>query len=820
MDRLKMLSKVIMLLCAILAGVRPVYAETLVPNSASVAMKFTVENNSGKIVGTVTAPDKDNSWTALPADTRINVSIMRSCPALGEEDVLVAKFDAMAPGEEKTFTDDASPAWQYGYTYTYKPNTDIEGNNASWPFSTTLEPGIKFSFDFNTTKAAFVNEDGKYSVLISGIVPDQTATYPAEKLPVNVDRIEVYRVINRSTNESVLIGTVNNTVNGEPFSYTDENPVENSVNKYIIKGVTDFGISSYTLPDVFVGYDVPRSPYPVNAVEEGNGVKITWKAPVDGVNYGTIKPENTVYNVFRAWGRGENERELIASKIKETEYTDYGTDLSMPRKVRYEVQAENDMGVGGTSQANNTYENKFIVGPAYKLPFIETFDGGENLVWNTEAGYYYLYMEAAENYAYASKTVEPAEGTGMFSIYFLYTPSGEQSCTMKSFKIDTKDAVNPALSFMYYALPGKNISIKVSASSDGTEFAPLGTVNYATATEEGWKTAVMPLTETSDMTYILFTVDFAGDYDAVLLDCVKLVDYKPVGAIDVEYDSEACTATLTWSDPSAEYAQVKSFEGFVDGKSVGTVTSPWVFQAEEHKKAYNINVKAIYEGVEAPLSSPVVVSVPRPPYTEFTADNYVFFIEDKESLSVKQYLGNDMLIKVPELVTYDGVTYQVIAVGNAAFKGNANIISVTVPEGVLEIRDEAFAGCTELSAVSFSASLAKIGSKAFAGCLMLETVIFSSKTAPEVAADAFEGIATGCKGQCPAGMEKEYAAVPGLAPIDFGVSGIYEIIVSGAAEVEYFDLNGRPTAPVAGKAVIVRATMPDGKVRVAKTVVR
>ena len=83
------------------------------------------------------------------------------------------------------------------------------------------------------------------------------------------------------------------------------------------------------------------------ALAEG-GYRISWTAPSTGVNYGTINPDETFYNVYRCWGRTEDEREMIASGIKDTEYVDYGTDMEAPRAVMYMVEAANNIGVGGS----------------------------------------------------------------------------------------------------------------------------------------------------------------------------------------------------------------------------------------------------------------------------------------------------------------------------------------------------------------------------------------------------------------------------------------------------------------------------------------
>ncbi len=55
------------------------------------------------------------------------------------------------------------------------------------------------------------------------------------------------------------------------------------------------------------------------------------------------------------------------------------------------------------------------------------------------------------------------------------------------------------------------------------------------------------------------------------------------------------------------------------------------------------------------------------------------------------------------------------------FMNNAAIESVTIPEGVEEIRESAFAGCTSLTSIAIPSSVENIGANAFSGCSNLAT---------------------------------------------------------------------------------------------------
>lgn len=807
-------SKITSLLCAA-AICQAAYAVT--PGAPSMSFTFVIDGETGVVNGTVTAPLKDNMWQELPADTKMDVRVVRSCYQLGESDVAVISYEGLAPGETKEFVDEATPAWQYGYSYTYNAYASI-GDDVSYKGYGSITPGVSFAFAYGTVKAEPKAEDGVFSVDITATVPDKTSSYPAEDLPVDMTALEFYRMPQGVTDltKGVLIGTISNPTKGETYTYTDTEPVLNTKNVYIVKAVSKFGFAQ-SQTEAFVGYDVPEAPYRVDGeFQADGGYKLTWTASTEGANGGAIDPEQTVYNVFRAWGRGEGEREQIAAGLKVTEYVDYGTDMEKARSVMYLVEAANNIGVGGSTASSYDYE--VVIGPAANLPYVENFDGGLNNVWEFDNSTYYGKFYIGTEAEFGDKKVAPHAGTGLIYVDYAYSyVSAGATADMTSYKIDLGKSVNPALAFYLYMLPEGNVTVKPQVSYDGGEFVDLATIAVGDCTEEGWRKFVYPLQGAegaeSKIAKIRFYTEKGENGQAAIFDDITVADYLPVGNLDVEYDSDNCSAVITWADPSTEYTTVTSYEGFVDGVSVGAVTSPWDYKASDYMTPVQVAVKALYGELEAPLSAAVTVSVPRPAFTEFTVGDHIFsIVEDapatEKQVIIKQYLGNQPLYKTPEMVTYDDVTYKVVGIGEGAYRENTEIVSVNVTDDILTIASEAFYGCSSIQAVSFGANLRSIGARAFAGCSELATAIFANPEAPEVAEDAFTGIANPCNGKCPAGSEDAYEAVPGLDPIQFKMSGI-DCIGDGVGmeegEVEYYNLQGvRIAKPASGTIVIVR----------------
>ena len=101
----------------------------------------------------------------------------------------------------------------------------------------------------------------------------------------------------------------------------------------------------------------------------------------------------------------------------------------------------------------------------------------------------------------------------------------------------------------------------------------------------------------------------------------------------------------------------------------------------------------------------------------FSADNDRYsarglFVLDKDGDELIKYVGGET-----ELLVGGGIT----AIAAGAFEGE-NIISVTLPEGVVSLGERAFADCLSLTSLTLPDSLAVIGKSAFENCSALEKI--------------------------------------------------------------------------------------------------
>jgi hypothetical protein len=71
-----------------------------------------------------------------------------------------------------------------------------------------------------------------------------------------------------------------------------------------------------------------------------------------------------------------------------------------------------------------------------------------------------------------------------------------------------------------------------------------------------------------------------------------------------------------------------------------------------------------------------------------------------------EYTG---LVSIPQSVSYRGYKYSVVSIGYAAFRGCAELTSVTIPSSVIEIGGGAFSNCSSLTEINCEAQAKPTG---------------------------------------------------------------------------------------------------------------
>lgn len=107
------------------------------------------------------------------------------------------------------------------------------------------------------------------------------------------------------------------------------------------------------------------------------------------------------------------------------------------------------------------------------------------------------------------------------------------------------------------------------------------------------------------------------------------------------------------------------------------------------------------------LSAILILSICSFPAFSVESGNYSYILEDGKAV-ITGYSGNETSFSVP--ATLDG--YPVFAIGEGAFQGNKNIVSVTLPDGICQIRENAFESCVKLAQINLPASITRFGENA------------------------------------------------------------------------------------------------------------
>ena len=122
--------------------------------------------------------------------------------------------------------------------------------------------------------------------------------------------------------------------------------------------------------------------------------------------------------------------------------------------------------------------------------------------------------------------------------------------------------------------------------------------------------------------------------------------------------------------------------------------------------------------------------------TEALTTDYAYIMNDDGTISVSGYTGSDTDLTVPGLI--DG--YVVTGIADHAFEANADIKSITLPNGLIAIGESAFSDCSSLTTVVIPDTVGTIRRGAFISCTALTTLDIPASVT-EIMEEAFTGCA-------------------------------------------------------------------------------
>lgn len=93
-----------------------------------------------------------------------------------------------------------------------------------------------------------------------------------------------------------------------------------------------------------------------------------------------------------------------------------------------------------------------------------------------------------------------------------------------------------------------------------------------------------------------------------------------------------------------------------------------------------------------------------------------------KTAELTEYFGSATEVVIPESVTYGGVSYSVVSLGDWAFEYSSNLESVIFPSTLTHIGNSCFVSCKSLKSIEIPSSVIKIETCCFSGCTDLESI--------------------------------------------------------------------------------------------------
>lgn len=128
------------------------------------------------------------------------------------------------------------------------------------------------------------------------------------------------------------------------------------------------GAGPKTTRSLFTGNDVAAAPKDIKLEVKNNVATLTWNAPTEGLNGGTIDASKLNYTVVRYPGE-----EIVAENITSTTFTE-----TLPDEMAnyyYRVTA-----FSGESEGGSASSNAWFAGAAMTVPYIQGFDTAESML--------------------------------------------------------------------------------------------------------------------------------------------------------------------------------------------------------------------------------------------------------------------------------------------------------------------------------------------------------------------------------------------------------------------------------------------------------
>ena len=445
---------------------------------------------------------------------------------------LVHEFKNVPIGTDMEWVDGTK--LEHGKFWYYMVIPVISGNEGSTSGSSTK---VGWIIDPATDFEIIPGENGAMEATVKFTAPS-TANEGAVQV-TEPFKVELTRKLDDYWSSEEVIYTFENVEPGSSQSYTDRETESLEAGKkyqYRIILYYDGNITRNwnNYGSVLMGPDKPAEPVNVAVVEEDGNVKVTWDAPVKGVNDGWFDPTLVRYKVERGVPAGYSfDYTELASDIDALEFVDTG--IIEEGVYRYRITSCMD----GVESRSNTSDD-IVAGPPAKMPWIESWPGAssQHSTWTRSNDW----SSSSGSTIYDSNydilcEINAADNDGGFLLLQSYSYSHEvgDKEVATSGRIDFTSAVNPVLQFSYFDLDPEMTDnlLKVYVSADGGEFVELDLDTQSGPGLNQWIVFNTSLEQFvgAEIIQVKFEVTLGSKYARLAIDAVEVREMLPVDLV-------------------------------------------------------------------------------------------------------------------------------------------------------------------------------------------------------------------------------------------------------------------------------------------------
>ena len=329
------------------------------------------------------------------------------------------------------------------------------------------------------------------------------------------------------------VHTFTSVAPGQDYTWTDESPVAGN-NTYEAYAYNSFGASPAVSAMKFIGHTLPLHSSGVSVSEEGTTGKVTLKwNPVTQDENGLLYNEGDVtYTIYAKDGKT-----AVASGLKDTTYTFQALEEGKTDFVIYYIATVTEKGKSALYAASDIIP----VGPAYTLPYFETYKGGKL--------YSPLGFEVSQNnmatVSLATDATLASYGVSAFDADngYLNTRFYTLNIQMMIYtaKIDLTKAQNPAFQVATYAFLSSKTN-KPAINRINLIVRPLGESKWTSV--KSWTSDDMEATGWATLNASLNEFKGKNVQVGLLITCTGMT-YTPIDAMKVyempDYELEAAS---------------------------------------------------------------------------------------------------------------------------------------------------------------------------------------------------------------------------------------------------------------------------------------